>query len=301
MTIIYNNTSTVSSHLLPYGYVQFNSNDLTIKKNPKLNNDSSKRLVNPHVYFQLVKNKLTDLENEKLDNKIKKLFKIINKMDEIGQKAAYEEYSKELVKVVKYSAISVCQYNKFIDIKSINIFKKIQKLSKIIYFKKLEEFPRVIPEDISNIIKQVKEKEIFDELWVLYLDYTNEELKTNKEKIKEKDPILFGKINECDEKYFFIVDWIDEYCDLTLSKFIDIMGENDNCDITSNINDIIDSKYMKNIFKEVDERRERLKKTNSSNFRELMEEEDKPNINNNINNNTLFSKFKNKLKGIFKR
>lgn len=42
---------------------------------------------------------------------------------------------------------------------------------------------------------------------------------TQKEKEKAKDPILFGVI-QGSRKLYFIGDWIDDYCDLTLEKMM---------------------------------------------------------------------------------
>ena len=45
---------------------------------------------------------------------------------------------------------------------------------------------------------------------------------TAKEIEKAKDPILFGVIKESN-KLFYVGDWIDEHCDLTLEKFLEVM------------------------------------------------------------------------------
>ena len=43
---------------------------------------------------------------------------------------------------------------------------------------------------------------------------------------KKRDPILFGLIKGS-RKLYYICDWIDEYCDLTLSQLIDKIGESE--------------------------------------------------------------------------
>jgi len=47
---------------------------------------------------------------------------------------------------------------------------------------------------------------------------------TEKEKEKAKDPILFGVMKNSRNLYF-IADWEDEYCDLTLSKMLNVLGK----------------------------------------------------------------------------
>ena len=46
---------------------------------------------------------------------------------------------------------------------------------------------------------------------------------TAREEAKRKDPIIFGVIAGS-EKLYYVADWVDEYCDLTLEAFIDAIG-----------------------------------------------------------------------------
>jgi hypothetical protein len=50
---------------------------------------------------------------------------------------------------------------------------------------------------------------------------------TEKQKVEEekkKDPILFGVIQNS-RKLYFIGDWTDEFCDLTLDKMMEIISD----------------------------------------------------------------------------
>lgn len=40
----------------------------------------------------------------------------------------------------------------------------------------------------------------------------------------KKDPILFGVIRNSD-KLYYIADWVDEYCDLTLEKMFETLQD----------------------------------------------------------------------------
>ena len=81
---------------------------------------------------------------------------------------------------------------------------------------------REIPDEIVDTVAKVKD--IFDELYVVFTDYTGkEERKVAKER-RDKDPILFGVFKNnvvVSDRFYFLGDWVDEYCDLTLDKFID--------------------------------------------------------------------------------
>ena len=46
---------------------------------------------------------------------------------------------------------------------------------------------------------------------------------TAKEEAKRRDPIIFGVIAGS-KKLYYVDDWVDEYCDLTLDAFVDSLG-----------------------------------------------------------------------------
>ena len=65
-------------------------------------------------------------------------------------------------------------------------------------------------------------------LFVVFIVWRNtnkerEEKKADRE--RAKDPILFGKYMYDEENYYYLADWVDEYCDLTLAKFVDEMNK----------------------------------------------------------------------------
>ena len=95
----------------------------------------------------------------------------------------------------------------------------------------LAKFQRVIPGPV--VAEMLKYKDIFDDFFILCTDYTDDHAMRNEEEEKrreiEKDPILFGVIyphteeekaliGDAYERLYFIDDWIDEYCDLTLES-----------------------------------------------------------------------------------
>ena len=93
----------------------------------------------------------------------------------------------------------------------------------------LENYPRDIPDDIVDII--AKTKNIFDKMYVVFTDYTGKIEKQVSKERRDKDPILFGTFqmargkgrnsgNILNDKFYFLGDWEDEYCDLTLDKFL---------------------------------------------------------------------------------
>jgi hypothetical protein len=70
----------------------------------------------------------------------------------------------------------------------------------------------------------MNELEVFDNYVVLYYDPEGTVYKeTAYEEAKRRDPIIFGVIAGS-KKLYYVADWIDEYCDLTLDAFVDALG-----------------------------------------------------------------------------
>ena len=88
----------------------------------------------------------------------------------------------------------------------------------------LKNFTRPIPQEAVDKLKEINDWEVFDNYVVLHYDPKNEHHKeTKKEEAKRKDPILFGLISGS-RKLYYITDWTDEVCDLTLESFVDALG-----------------------------------------------------------------------------
>ena len=70
----------------------------------------------------------------------------------------------------------------------------------------------------------MNELEVFDNYVILYYDPEGIVYKeTAHEEAKRRDPIIFGVIAGS-KKLYYVADWIDEYCDLTLDAFVDSLG-----------------------------------------------------------------------------
>lgn len=246
--------------------------------------DKDTKVIHPQMYFKFVKSKMTKMQQKEMHERLSKLQKLVKEAKNLGQKALYEELATKVAMTVKEQEMNVCGIE-YIVPKSI-IEKYMYKVKDVdIKLSKLENYTRPIPANVSKRLKKVQELELFDNYWVLYLDYKDKididnnkkkessDKKTNKEKIKEKDPILFGVQNYEPDKFYFIIDWIDEYCDLTLDKFVDTIKKDDP---NYNLNSIdeMTPKLMQKLIQESKERFERLQKTNQGNFKDLMKEED---------------------------
>lgn len=139
------------------------------------------------------------------------------------------EKERELVKMGIDTFVYKDHIEEFIDNVSKNTVKVIE----------LERYEREIPDEIVDIIS--KTSHLFDRLYVVFTDYTGKiEKQAIEERRKEKDPILFGTFQDKKNKvimdrFYFLGDWEDEYCDLTLDKMVVEMKSVANEDILRKI------------------------------------------------------------------
>ena len=269
---------TWNSQASTVGTIVIGSNGaLSVNSTP--NTKVTAKRIGPKLFFSYVKSKLNKSQQKKLKARLGKLQQLVKQAEELNQQALFEELSKSLVLAVRESEAVACGYDTWLKQADVAKFMSMVREndtanSSPVFFKKLEEFPRAIPANVKKALKAAQSKGIFDEFWILYLDYTREEVKTNKEKIRQKDPILFGRHSNDGEKLYFIIDWIDEYCDLTLSKFVEKMKTVDpEYDVTKV--EEIDQAYIDRIKLEVQDRADRLAGTHSQNYRDRMAEEER--------------------------
>lgn len=241
----------------------------------KLDQKGINKNLSPTLVFKFVKSKFTKLEKDRLRTRLTKLSSLLSYSKETEQWAMHEEVSKKIIEVILEQQAEVVGANKIVYKKDIEKFVNSVK-DKVIKFKTISEFPRIIPNDVKEKYKSIKEKRIFDEYWILYTDYVkpSEQIKSNKEKIKEKDPILFGKYDKFPEKFFWVADWQDEHCDLSLDGVVEKL-ENLEKGYRLKTVDALSKHDVEQLKLEIESRDQRLKDTKVTNYKDLMKEEDK--------------------------
>lgn len=187
--------------------------------------------LDPQVYFDIIKDRkhttsdkfLTDFQN----------------VIELELAKAMKTGQNYLVRKLAYAKSIVIKERQLLE-QGINIFvlredieeyiKKVEK--KVVKVIELENYPRSIPDEVVQKLQSLKEQEIFDRYYIVFTDYTGEVEKTVKAEKRRKDPILFGAFEQkidgvwdIFDRFYFIADWEDEYCDLTLSKMVDTMAK----------------------------------------------------------------------------
>ena len=155
-------------------------------------------------------------------DRVSSYLKALHNSVDMGQTALQEELLKGLI-TNKYESLLYAEgYYYVIDEETIvNFIKKCEKGLSLDYIK---NFTRPIPQSVVEKIQKLNELEIFDNYVVLHYDPKKTAYKeTEYERAKRKDPIIFGLIAGS-KKLYYVTDWIDEFCDLTLEKFVDTIG-----------------------------------------------------------------------------
>ena len=102
----------------------------------------------------------------------------------------------------------------------VKFYKKANLGSKMLKMTWMKNYARMIPDEVIAEKKKYDVTELFDNYVIMHFDkYDTSTQMTKAEVEKAKDPILFGVLKGTRNLYF-IGDWIDEYCDLTLDKFL---------------------------------------------------------------------------------
>ena len=173
--------------------------------------------ISAHEYFERLKNSKHEMTELGLAQFYENCLALKDKFVRLNQIDALKKLIFIIETIKKEKQCLDLGITQYVDKTSID--KLIEKVaSNDIAFIELSRYERVIPDDIAE--KAIAAKDIFDNMYVLFTDYIHQH--ENKHKV-EHDPILFGTFEKdhfIHDRFYFIGDWIDEYCDLTLEKFI---------------------------------------------------------------------------------
>lgn len=187
--------------------------------------------LDPQDYFDYIKSKINEIDDKELEDFYNGCLLLVEKYKTTGQQKILNKIKflidcvskeKELVKMGITRYVYRDDIEDYIDNISDNVVKIIE----------LENYPRDIPDEIVDVIG--KTKSIFDRMYIVFTDYTGRVEKQVKQDKRRKDPILFGTFqcidvkfgSQVNERFYYLGDWEDEYCSLTMDKFLKEAGRN---------------------------------------------------------------------------
>ena len=190
-------------------------------------------LLTPSDYFEKIKGLKQEAKEEDiqiaLDFALSKMekFKVLKQADAARILNQYVDMFKKEIEIIHAG------FTTYVLKKDIEYY--MNKLSdKAVFCCELADYPREIPDDIFDKIKD--HLDLFDHIYIIFTDYTQKVSKHIDKKTREKDPIMFGAVDRMGStykpvvgpRYYFIGDWVDEFCDLTLEQMIEKFKADEN-------------------------------------------------------------------------
>lgn len=184
--------------------------------------------ITPSIYFDYVKGLKQKLDHNEYDHIVDNALKLMKKCEVTGQTAMAKELAHQVDLCIRELNAAREGFDVFVNRKDIEKF--IDKVEgKAIKLMELKNYPREIPDEAMEKIS--KAKEIFDELYIAFTDYSLKETKKVAKERRDKDPVVFGAFMDKDDtddkskvyiedRLFFVADWVDEKCDLTFEELV---------------------------------------------------------------------------------
>ena len=184
--------------------------------------DDVESQLTPQQYFEQVKERKHNITDEELVKVYDNCLELLNKYKITGQKKGMRKLMFHLECIEKEREIVKMGINTFIYRDDIEEY--IDTVAKdTVKIIELENYEREIPDEIVEVIAATKDK--FDQLYVVFTDYTGKVERQIEKERRDKDPILFGTFqNQSNrtviDRFYYLGDWEDKYCDLTLDKMV---------------------------------------------------------------------------------
>ena len=146
---------------------------------------------------------------------------VINKLERTKQDMALSEAKSAMYLAECENKLLGAGFNRYIT--EHDLIRFILKCKKGLVLDEIDYFRRFIPDSVVESIDLAESLYVFDNYYILSFDpdradnphYTKEE---------KEDPIVFGVISNSD-KLYYIADWIDEHCDLTYDKIVNVINK----------------------------------------------------------------------------
>jgi hypothetical protein len=175
-------------------------------------------------FFASVKNSIQELRL--IQERAAGYEKAMVQAQSTGQTALLEKLKQGLETNRNEGQLVAIDNRKFLTEEDLVRFVKVVK--KGLRLDWVGNFTRMIPSEIVETKIRMDELGIFDNYVVLHYDpeaksWSETEAEKAKRIRDSKDPILFGLMSGS-RKLYFVGDWVDEQCDLTLEQIVDQLG-----------------------------------------------------------------------------
>jgi hypothetical protein len=175
-------------------------------------------------YFDNIKSSLTKITND-IDYETQRFIVLqAKKQAEITKQVSLLERLSEIETRID-KELQFIKYGFSTFISEEDIVKFSQNAPSYLKLDYIKNYCRILPDEVQKEFNKAISIDLFDNYVVLHFDpEDNGSLYTKKER---EDPILFGVIKNS-RRLYYITDWVDEYCDLTLDSLISTLSLTDN-------------------------------------------------------------------------
>jgi hypothetical protein len=171
-------------------------------------------------FFASVKNSVRELEI--VESRSLGYKTAMEQAEQAGQTALLEKLKKGLMTCRSETQLVAIDSRKYIT--EADLVRFVKQAKKGLRLDWVCNFIRMIPPDILDKKSGMDKLGIFDNYVVLHYDPNKKSwAETQAEIAARRDPILFGLMSGSRNLYF-VGDWIDEKCDLTLEQIVDQLG-----------------------------------------------------------------------------
>ena len=211
---------------------------------------ANKNKLEPNEYFHDLKSRLQKTDLASIEEDMKMVVNLIDDAKEVGQVALAQNYEDLGITFLKERVLFKNGINKYVHKNDIERYI-LSVEDQVVKICELKYFPRSLPKEVKDKIKLVNKLNLFDDLWVVFIDYINEEIideETKTKRAKNRDPILFGTLKESADRFYFIIDWEDDICDLRFDKMVKALKK---LDKKYEVPEILEDsqKYFENLIK----------------------------------------------------
>lgn len=153
----------------------------------------------------------------------------ITSAQKAGQQSLVETLKKRLDSAKSEAQLVTYGLNKYLLEEQVVDFYKKTANDKKLKLTWIKHFVKPIPSKILEIKLELDQKFVFDNYVILHYDPNNDatdltEVEKKEVERRRKDPILFGVISGS-RRLYYVGDWIDDYCNLTLDVVLETLQE----------------------------------------------------------------------------
>ena len=185
------------------------------------------RALNPNPeltvrdFFKSVKNQQKELEV--VDSRVRGYEAALERAQQAGQTALVERLQAGIEATRSETQLHAIGLNQVLLEETIVEF--VKKSPRGLRLDWIRNFTRVVPDEVLAEKVRCDDLLIFDNYVILHYDPEGKSWAETRAEIEDrKDPILFGLIKDRRQLYF-VGEWVDEYCDLTLDQIADVLGK----------------------------------------------------------------------------